>query len=67
MVLNNDSGHLMCQLEDRRGNRKGSSFSSTHIPATRFHHIFSPLKRGEEGAYYTIFKNKAFATGKYFV
>ena len=49
MVLKNDSGHLMCQLEGRMETRKGSSLSSTNIPAIRPHHIFLPLKRGKGG------------------
>ena len=48
--------HNQCQLEGRRGARKGSSLSSTHTPAIRLQHIFPPLKRGKEGAYYTILK-----------
>ena len=41
--------HNQCQLEGRRGARKGSSLSSTHIPAICLQHIFPPLKRGEGG------------------
>ena len=87
MFLKNDSGHLMCQFEGRRGTRKGSSLSSTYIPAICLQHIFlqhvfntyslpslssthtpSPQKRGGvgvEGAYYTIFKKKTIAAGKF--
>ena len=66
MVLENDSGHLMCQLKGPRGTRKESSLSSTHIPAIRFHHIlYPPFKRGEEGAYFTLYKKKAIATVKF--
>ena len=57
-----------CPLEGRRGARKESSLSSTHIPAVRLQHIFPPLKMCVcvggggggggvgEGAYYTILK-----------
>ena len=48
--------HNQCQLEGRRGAGKGSSLSSTHIPAIRLQYIFPSLKRGKEGAYYTILK-----------
>ena len=48
--------HNQCQLEGGRGVRKGSSLSSIHIPAIRLQHIFPPLKRGEENAYYMILK-----------
>ena len=75
MFLKNDSGRLMCQFESRRGSRKGSSLSSRYISAICLQHIFPqlvfntyslPSKRvGEEGAYYTIFKKKAIATGKF--
>ena len=80
MFLKNDSGHLMCQFEGRRGTRKGSSLSSTYISEICLQHIFPQLffthtpspqkKRGggggvEEGAYYTSFKKKAIATGKF--
>ena len=67
MVLIIDSDHLMCQLKGRRGARKGSSMSSTHIPTIRLQHIFPPLKSvcvcgggggGKEVAYYTIFKQR---------
>ena len=49
MVLINNLGPLMCQLEGRRGARKGSSLSSTHIPAIRLQHRFPSLKSGEGG------------------
>ena len=62
MVLENDLSHLMSQLQGQRETSKGSSLSSTHIPAIRFHYIFPPFKRGKEGAYYTIFRKKAIAT-----
>ena len=58
MVLITDSDHLMCQLEGRRGPKKGSSLSSTHVPAIRLQQIFPPLKREKKGAYYTIFKKR---------
>ena len=57
MVLINHSGHLMRKLEGRSGARKGSSLSSTHIPAIRLQHI----KAGKEGAYYTTFKKRQYS------
>ena len=58
MVLITDSGLLMCQLEGRRGTRKRSSLSSTHIPAIRLQHILPPLKTGEGGCLFTTFKKR---------
>ena len=43
MFLKNDSGHLMCQFEGRRGTRKGSSLSSTYISEICLQHIFPQL------------------------
>ena len=51
--------HNQCHLEGQRGARKGSSLSSTHIPAIRLQHIFPrrlPSKGEKEDAYYTILK-----------
>ena len=66
MVLITDLGHLMFQLEGRRGVRKGSSLSSTHIPAIRLQHIFTPLKRGK-GVYllYDCLEKKTITAGKF--
>ena len=49
--------HNQCQLEGRRGARKGSVFN-TYSRNSSSTHVASPQKgggEGEEGAYYTIF------------
>ena len=58
MVLKNDSGHLMCQLEGRMGTRKGSSCLQQIFPQFVFITYSFPLKRGKEGSYIRFLRKR---------